>query len=228
MESTAANLILTGVVAYLLGSLSGARIVGGARLSDDVLRRTTVVLDATGEAVERDGVSASSLQAHGGASQGLRAGSIDIVKALVPTLVAALLFDGSAAPAVAAGAAMLGHVYPVYHRFVGGFGISPLLGGLVIVDWRAGLVAILVFVLMGLAAGSAYLAFEVWPIGLIAWFALFGDGWQLAYAVVANLLYWTRSWDETRGAWRAYRKDGRPWRERVADFKKYPDYQVPQ
>ncbi len=123
---------------------------------------------------------------------------------------------------------MLGHVYPVYHRFVGGFGISPLLGGLVVVDWRAGLIAILVFVLLGLAAGSAYLAFEVWPIGLIPWFTVFGDGWQLAYAVAANLLYWTRSWNESTGAWRAYRKDRRSWQERVTDFKKYPDYEVPR
>ena len=32
-------------------------------------------------------------------------------------------------------------------------------------------------------AGSAYLGIETWPIGLIAWFAVFGDGWGLTYAV---------------------------------------------
>lgn len=211
---------------YLLGSISGARIVGRIRGAGD-LTRTLVRLDGTGASVETRGVSASSLQARGGAKAGLPAGTIDIVKALIPTLVVRLAWPDSPAHIVVAAAALIGHVYPAYHRFLGGFGISPLLGGLLVVDWRAPLVAIAVFALIGVVLGNAYLGIETWPIALIPWFAWTGDGWAVAYAVVANTLYWYRSRDEAMGALRSLRRDPRRWRERVSDFKKYPDYEVP-
>ena len=66
-----------------------------------------------------------------------------------------------------------------------------------------------------------------WPVALIPWFALTGSIGAVLYAVLANALYWWRSRQETMGAIRSYRRDTRPWRERVADFKTYPDYEVP-
>lgn len=226
MESTVATLIGAAVVGYLLGSLSGARIVA-RRMQVGDLSRTTVVLDGTGTTVETGGVSPSSLQAREGARGGLPAGAIDIAKALVPTLVARLVWPDTPEHVLVAAAALIGHVFPVYHRFVGGYGISPLLGGLVVIDWRAGIVAIAVFAVFGLIAGSAFLGIETWPLGLIVWFALMGDAWTVAYAVLANVVYWGRSWREAVGAFHSYRRDQRPWRERVGDFKKYPDYEVP-
>ncbi len=221
------TLILSGVVGYLLGSLSGARIVGRRVAAGEDLRQTKVVLDGTGAAVARDGVSASSLQARS-TSGGLRAGAIDILKALVPTLAAALVFPDGAEPVIVAAAALVGHVFPIYHRFVGGYGISPLLGGLVILDWRAPLITIALFLVVGFVIGSAYVAFEVWPIGLLAWFWWTGEPTLIAFAAVANALYWARSWTETVGALQAFRRDPRPWRARITDFSKYPDYEVPE
>ncbi len=226
MESSVLTLVGAAVAGYLLGSLSGARIVGRRRAAG-ALERTKVVLDGTGASVEVHGVSASALQARQGARGGLPAGTIDIAKALLPVLVARLLWPDSAEHVVLAGAVLVGHVYPVYHRFVGGYGISPLLGGLFVIDWRAPLVTILVFALIGLAAGSAYLGIETWPLALVPYFLVWGDGWTVAYALLANALYWWRSRKEAVGALRSYRRDPRPWRERIGDFKTYPDYEVP-
>ena len=122
------------VVGYLVGSVSGARIIGGRHDAGD-LTRTTVVLDGSGSSVETQGVSPSALQARQGARSGLPAGGIDIAKALIPTLIARLIWPEGPQHVVLAGAALIGHVYPVYYRFLGGYGISPLLGGLVIIDW---------------------------------------------------------------------------------------------
>jgi glycerol-3-phosphate acyltransferase PlsY len=215
------------IAGYLLGSLSGARIVGRVWAPGRDLNRTRVVLDGTGASVITRGVSPAALQARAGGAGGLRAAAIDILKAFLPTLAARLLWpDGPEMFLVAAGA-LIGHAYPVYHRFIGGFGISPLLGALLVIDWRAPLVAIAVLAVVGFVFGSAYLGIETWPVGLVPWFIWQGDGWGVGLAGLANLIYWWRSRSEPVAAFRAWRRDERPWRDRIRDFTRYPDYEVP-
>lgn len=220
--------LLWVAVAYLMGSLSGARIV--ARLSRAAfdVEDMTVIVDGTGATAEARGVSPSTLYARAGAKGGLSAAAIDIAKAFVPTLGATLTFTQEPhVPVLVASAALIGHVFPIYHRFNGGFGISPLLGGLLILDPWSVPATISLFALAGLILGSAYVGIEMWPVGLLGWFTIFGDTWELGYAVLANVIYWSRSWRELRAAIHSWRRDPRPWRERVADFKTYPDYEVP-
>ena len=226
MDSSAITLIAAAVIGYLAGSLSGARIIG-RRIGTGDLTHSKVVLDGTGSSVETHGVSPSSLEARSGAKAGLPAGAIDILKALIPALSARLIWPDTPEHVLVAAAALVGHVYPIYHRFLGGYGISPLLGGLAIIDWRAPLVAIALFAIIGLIAGSAYIAIESWPLALVPWFIWQGDAWTVSFALLANALYWWRSRDEAIGAFHSYRRDTRPWRTRVADFKKYPEFEVP-
>ena len=214
------------VIGYLIGSISGARMIGARFAEGQDLSRTRVVLDGTGAAVNNRGVSASSLQARVGAPAGLRAGVIDILKAVIPTLAALLIWPGEPAYVLAATGALIGHVYPVYHRFLGGFGISPLIGALLVIDVRSLLISIAVVGMIGLILGSAYIGIEAWPLGLIPFFAIAGDTWELGFVLLANLLYWARSRHEAVGAWHAWRADDRPWAARVRDFKKYPDYEA--
>ncbi len=220
--------VLAAIVGYLAGSLSGARIVARIRIPGSDISETKVILDGSGAHVRVRGVSASSLQARAGAAGGLPAGGIDIAKAFLPVLAFRLFWPDGPEHVVAAATALVGHVYPLYHRFVGGYGISPLLGGLLVIDIPAIVVTIAVFALLGFVAGNAYLGIETWPIGLVPWFAVMGDGWGVAYAVLANVLYWWRSRTEAAGAFRAWRRDDRPWKVRVTDFKRYPDYDVPE
>lgn len=216
------------MIGYLFGSLSGARIVGRRWATGEDLSKTKVILDGTGSAVLNSGVSPSSLQARAGAGGGLRAGAIDIAKAFLPSLAAAMLFPDGAEHVFVAAGALIGHVYPLYHRFVGGFGISPLLGGLLVIDPWSALVSIAFFALLGLVVGNAFLGIETWPLGLIPWFVFLGEPLEIGYAILANLVYWWRSNDEAFAAWRSYRKDERPWAARITDFRKYPDYERPQ
>lgn len=226
MDSSTLTMFGAALVGYLTGSVSGARIVGRLTGAGD-LDTTTVILDGTGTTVQVHGVSSSTIQARGGPKEGLTTAAIDIAKASIPTLIAALVFPDSPEAVIVAGAVLIGHVFPLYHRLVGGYGISPLLGGLVILDWRALAFAIASFALIGLLLGSVYIAIESWPIALIPYFAWQEPGWPLAYALLANVIYWWRSRTEARAALRSFRADHRPWRTRVADFKKYPDYEPP-
>ena len=226
MDSTPVTLAISLMVGYLAGSLSGARIVGAKRHAGD-LTKTKVILDGTGSTVETRGVSPSSLQARQGGRSGLPAGLIDIMKALLPTLAARLIWPDSPEAVLVAAGALIGHVYPIYHGFVGGFGISPLLGSLAVLDFRAPLLSIALFALIGLAVGSAFVGIEMWTLALVGYFAWRGDPWLVGFALLANVVYFWRSRHETIAALRSLRRDPRSWRERVGDFKKYPDYEVP-
>jgi len=219
--------LLWVVLGYLAGSLSGARIVGRFKLPNRTVEDMMVIVDGTGARAPATGVSPSTLYARSGPRAGLAAAAIDIIKCFVPTLLAVISSDSSALPVLVAAAALIGHVFPIYHGFKGGFGVSPILGALLAIDPWSLVVAISLFGLLGLVLGSAYLAIEMWPVGLIGWFAVFGDEWELAYAVLANLVYWSKSWRESVAAYRSWLRDRRSWRERVADFKTYPDYEAP-
>lgn len=221
---------MTGLIAiaagYLIGSISGARIVGRRLLGEDPVDMR-VVVDGTGASTTARGVSPSTLFARTGARGGLRASAIDIFKGFLPVLAAGLMFPGEPIQVLVAGAVVFGHVFPVYFRFRGGFGISPLLGCLLAIDPIGLIVSITIFGLAGLILGNAYIAIEAWPVGLIAWFWIFGSPWEFGFAIVANVLFWSRSWREAVVAMRSFAADVRPWRERVADFKKYPHYETP-
>ena len=129
------------VLAYLLGSLSFglliARMYGGA----DLRRRGSGNIGATNVA-RTLGKTAGILTLLG-----------DGAKGLVAVLLAQVWGQASILPAVVACAAVLGHMFPLYHGFRGGKGVAtalgvllptlplPLLGGLlvwlvVVTIWR--------------------------------------------------------------------------------------------
>ncbi len=222
------TLPLAALVGYLLGSLSGARLVGHFTAPGRDLSRTRVTLDGTGESVVTVGVSSSMLLARAGERAGLTAAAIDILKAFTPAMAAHLLWPEGPEDVLAAAGAVVGHVLPVYHRFAGGFGMSPLMGGLLAIDWPSLPTTVGVGAVVGIALGSAYLTTDAWPILVIPWFAWRGDMWGLGFALLANGLYWWKSAVEAVGAARAWRRDPRPWKERIADVKRYPDYSPPE
>ena len=195
-------------VGYLVGSISGARIIGrGVDLSG-----VRVVVSGTGETAPLEGVSPSALLAVEGTSSGLRSGAIDILKGVL-VAGAALLFADPEVAAWASLAACIGHIYPMWHRFRGGFGISPLIGALLVLD-PVGLIATLIIALAaGVVVGSAYVMTELWPVFLLPW-----------GVCATTALYLWRTRREIAVAWSAWRKDTRSWSARVADVKRYPDY----
>jgi len=78
---------------------------------------------------ESDSVSASAVRFQLGARYGCLTAILDMLKVAIPTLIVRLWQPDEAYYLVLAGAGVAGHAWPVYFRFKGGRGESPILGG---------------------------------------------------------------------------------------------------
>ena len=117
---------------------------------------------------------------------------LDALKGAVAVGLAALLFEGSAVHMALAGAgAFLGHCFPVWLRFRGGKGVATYLGTMLAFDWRAGLVAIIVWILC--AAITRYSSLSALCAALVSPALLFVFGhlaFGLAALVMTGLIFW--------------------------------------
>ena len=95
----------------------------------------------------------------------------DLLKGLVPLLVARWLQFDLLALCLMGFAAIVGHMYPIYYRFRGGKGVATTLGVLLGVYWPLAIVWTLIWVtiakLMGYSSLAALCATVALPI--IAW-----------------------------------------------------------
>jgi len=191
--------IAVAVVGYVLGSISFARMVGSRVIPDADLSATDLELPG-GATVAYTGISATSIGARTGPKWGIIVGVADMLKAFIPTLAIRLIWPDDSYHLIAAVAAMVGHNYPIFHRFKGGRGQSPLYGGLLAVDW----IALPVTPVLGVVVGLFLLrdmitAYMLGQWLLIPWFIWRGGPPEIAYAVAINLLYTIASIPELKG-----------------------------
>jgi glycerol-3-phosphate acyltransferase PlsY len=124
------NSLLVVLAAYLLGSISSAVIVG--RLLGTADPRT----QGSGNP------GATNMLRIGGKKAGAITLIGDMLKGLIAVLVARAIGMGADVQALAAGAAFLGHLYPIFFGFKGGKGVATALGALLGLQWGVGLLVI--------------------------------------------------------------------------------------
>lgn len=148
-------IVLILLAAYLLGSLSGSLLLGRLRGVD--IRRL-----GSGNA---GGTNALRTQ---GWKFALGTVLVDVGKGALAAWLA-LRFGGGIAwlPYAAGGAAMLGHVYPVFHGFRGGKGAGTLVGVLLVLWPLAVVVMIGAWLLVLAASGYVGLSTVLAGIGLV-------------------------------------------------------------
>lgn len=103
------------VVGYLAGSLPFAFLLA---------RRAGVDVRRAGSG----NVGAANVVRTAGAWRGIAVMSLDIAKGALAVFLASRASAGSTLPALAAAAAVVGHVYPVWLRFHGGKGVAVAAG----------------------------------------------------------------------------------------------------
>lgn len=215
------TLLLAAAVGYLAGSISFARLVGRITAPGADLLEATLAYDGAGhDPVASSGVSATNVAVRAGRGWALLVVVLDIAKAALPTLVFALLAPDTDARLVVAAAAVVGHVWPVWHGFVGGYGISPILGGLLVIDPLAIVVTILAGGVLGLVLADRLVAYDGWTVLLVPWFALVrGDPAAALWAAIVVAIYWYAMRAEVGDHLRRVRRGGRSWRERLGDIR---------
>jgi glycerol-3-phosphate acyltransferase PlsY len=120
----------------------------------------------------------------------------DLLKGLLPVLLARLAGLDDAGLALTALAAFLGHLYPVFFGFAGGKGVATALGALLGLSWPVALAALATWLLMAwifrLSSLAALTAAALAP--LFAWgFGLTGASLAVVLLMVGLLVWRHRS-----------------------------------
>ena len=126
------------LAAYLLGSIASAVIVG----------RLLGTADPRSQGSGNPG--ATNMLRIGGKKAGAITLVGDMLKGLIAVLIARAFDTSTEVQALAAGAAFLGHLFPVFFGFRGGKGVATALGALLGLQWTVGLLVIATWIAMAL------------------------------------------------------------------------------
>jgi glycerol-3-phosphate acyltransferase PlsY len=176
--------LLAALIGYLLGSIPFALVVMKVAAPGEELTGMEVDIGAE-EPVRVDTIGGTAISVKLGAKYGMITALLDILKAAIPALGFKLLYPGMPYYLFAATMAVVGHNWPIYNRFKGGRGQSPMIGGFLVADWLGTLVTSFGAMILGLVIlRSGIVGFLLGPW---LWFRT-RDPWHLAYAVVVNLI----------------------------------------
>lgn len=167
------------VVAYVIGMFPTALLVG---------RR--IGLDPTTEGSGNPG--ASNVYRLAGSRAGIVVAAGDVAKALIPTLLALLVWGRPAAFAIWP-AVVLGHVWPLLRRFRGGKGVATVSGGVIVLEPLIAALCTMIFVIVvkstRIAALGSLSIVLAYPLGV----ALADrPGWELAVGIAMGALVMLR------------------------------------
>jgi acyl phosphate:glycerol-3-phosphate acyltransferase len=166
--------------AYLAGSVSSAIIVC----------RLLGLPDPRGEGSGNPG--ATNVLRIGGKKAAAITLIGDMLKGLIPVLVAKLLGATLAVQAMVAVAAFLGHLYPVFFGFRGGKGVATAIGVLLGLHWQVGLLTIATWLVIAkvfrISSLAALLSILVTPVYI--WWLIPEPSLLAAMLFMAALLFW--------------------------------------
>lgn len=168
------------VAAYLIGSLASAVIVG----------RMLGTADPRTEGSGNPG--ATNMLRIGGRKAGAITLVGDMLKGLIAVLIARAVGAGAEVQALAAGAAFLGHLFPVFFGFRGGKGVATALGALLGLQWGVGLLVIGTWLVMAalfrFSSLAALIAAAAAPFYM--WWLRPDPPFIIASVFMTVLLYW--------------------------------------
>jgi len=130
--------IIFSVFAYLLGSISSAIIT--CKLMGLQDPRTTGSRNPGATNVLRLGGKKAAIITLFG----------DMLKGLVPVLIAAQYGVDNLTLALVGFLAFLGHIFPLYYGFKGGKGVATYFGVILGINWQVGMIALLIWLIVAL------------------------------------------------------------------------------
>ena len=121
---------------YLIGSISFGRLftaLAGRR--GGAPAEVSAGIEGSDRRIVLTTVSATSVSVNVGARWGFLTYLFDVLKVFAPVLLLRLFFPGERYFLLAATTGVVGHIWPLWHRFRGGRGVSAIYGGIFAIDW---------------------------------------------------------------------------------------------
>lgn len=202
-------ILAASVGGYLLGSISSGRLVTAVfRPGFKLPEKTELSIKESENKLVVGIVSATTISANIGARYGFMTYVLDVLKVFIPAFLLKRLLPGTNYYLVAAACGMAGHIWPLYHKFRGGRGMSAAYGGIFAIDWIGVFVAAIGGMLFGIIVlRDLYFTYMagLWLIVPWLWFRTH-DIYVVIYAVIINILFAISSIPEAR-AWFRLKKD---------------------
>jgi glycerol-3-phosphate acyltransferase PlsY len=182
--------LLAAIAGYLLGSISFARIINRLVAPEEQITGIEVETSSK-ETLRVETVGGTSISMRLGAKYGGITALLDMLKVAIPTLAFRFAYPQAPYFLITAAMGLVGHNWPLYHRFKGGRGLSAIYGGFLAIDWIGSLVTSIVGMVLGLAVIKdvfvSYLA-GLWLMIPWLWFRTH-DLAHLAYVVFVNVIF---------------------------------------
>jgi len=173
-------IIAFALFSYLLGSVSTAIIT--CKLMGIADPRT----------VGSNNPGATNVLREGGKKAAIITLLGDMIKGLIPVLIAVITDMPENIIAAAGLAAFLGHLYPLYYGFQGGKGVATIIGVLMGIHWQLGLATIGIWLAMAFtlrySSLSALVAASSAPA--LAWYITQSNMITASVTIMAALLIW--------------------------------------
>ena len=184
-------IIIAAIIGYLLGSISFTRIILAIRAPGAQVEDIQETIPGSDETFTSTSTGASAVMHQLGAKWGGITMLLDMLKAVIPTLLFRLLFPENYYYMVTALFVMFGHNYPLYYRFKGGRGLAAMMGGFFVFDFIGVIVTAILGIVFGILSGQAVLIRWTGMILMVFWAMIFHDGWQPSvYVLLANAIFW--------------------------------------
>lgn len=186
--------LLTG---YLVGSVSFSRVVANLVSPGTDLKETLVPVEGTDSALNMNAVSATSVRFKLGPKYGILVTILDMVKVAVPVATFHFFFPDLPAYFFAATGGIIGHNWPVYHKFKGGYGQSAIYGALLVIEWTAVPINVLGTGILYLITKQVHIASIGGVLLIIPWLWYRGYGaYGLIYAIICSVSYFVRTFPD--------------------------------
>jgi glycerol-3-phosphate acyltransferase PlsY len=185
-------LISSLIIGYLLGSISFTRLFARFFIPDEDIEETNMDIRGTEEKFSFHSVSATTMAVKKGPLYGMTVSFLDMLKAYIPVQYYLGQYPNEYYYLAASVACIFGHNFPVFHRFRGGRGMSPLFGSLFVIDWKSILISSLVGMFLGLVVlRDMFFAFTSGPLFLIPYFWVTrGSHTLVFYSLLVNVVFW--------------------------------------
>ena len=179
------------VAGYLIGSVSFARLVYFMITKSKNYGAFSEKLPFSDEKFDSTLISATWVTKKLGKKYGLITSLFDMLKVAAPVLLVKLLFPSQPFFLIAGMFGILGHNYPVYHKFRGGRGESAILGVLLVINWLGFFLMLGLSSILGYLLGSIMIMRFGCYILMIFWYWIyFNDPNYVVFMILANLMYW--------------------------------------